>query len=415
MKIALYGIGGTYNYGCDAIVEGTERIIHAKYPNAILDYYSYDYENDAKRLKKIKINVIPVYKNGLIRFWSRVFSKVEVTLRRVNLIRDDYLTCWILFSWIKKYDYVLSIGGDIYTLPPVTERNTCKRYTNRLLEIDKYCTRKKIPNVVWGASIGPFEESIEFKKVFIGHLSSFVRFFCVREENTYKYLVDNSINRVSLYADPAFALTDRLAIEDVAKSLKNQKLTIGINLSPLATGYSVEESEGKKRKEKQIESLMAIQKKYGCHIILIPHVYSKYSKDNDYEYLNALILEMPQSVKSFFSLARTDSFLDTKHEIEKCDLCIAARMHCAVNSITSGVPAIFLSYSEKSIGMCKMVYGNDDYVIDIANFENYSLVIEKIDTILNKYSVIRADMISRVIELKASAYDSANVFDNSWT
>ena len=36
MKIALYGIGGTYNFGCDAIVRGTENMIHSSRPDAML-------------------------------------------------------------------------------------------------------------------------------------------------------------------------------------------------------------------------------------------------------------------------------------------------------------------------------------------------------------------------------------------
>lgn len=36
---------------------------------------------------------------------------------------------------------------------------------------------------------------------------------------------------------------------------------------------------------------------------------------------------------------------------------IAARMHCGINAIICGVSAIFLSYSEKSRGMARLVYG----------------------------------------------------------
>ena len=40
-------------------------------------------------------------------------------------------------------------------------------------------------------------------------------------------------------------------------------------------------------------------------------------------------------------------------------------MHCAVNAIVENVPAIFLSYSQKSIGMCKFVYGSEEWLIDL--------------------------------------------------
>ena len=58
MKIALYGIGGTYNFGCEAIVRGTEKIIHSSFPDAVLDYYSYKPEEERERLGKVNINVL---------------------------------------------------------------------------------------------------------------------------------------------------------------------------------------------------------------------------------------------------------------------------------------------------------------------------------------------------------------------
>ena len=36
----LHGIGGVYNYGCEAIVRGTEQIIRKEYPTADIIYAS---------------------------------------------------------------------------------------------------------------------------------------------------------------------------------------------------------------------------------------------------------------------------------------------------------------------------------------------------------------------------------------
>ena len=40
MRIALYGIGGLYNYGCEAIVRGTVSIIRQIASDVQIVYYS---------------------------------------------------------------------------------------------------------------------------------------------------------------------------------------------------------------------------------------------------------------------------------------------------------------------------------------------------------------------------------------
>ena len=56
-------------------------------------------------------------------------------------------------------------------------------------------------------------------------------------------------------------------------------------------------------------------------------------------------------------------FLGIKKQLRECKIVISARMHCAINAVCENVPTIFLSYSQKSIGMCKYVYGDDKWVI----------------------------------------------------
>ena len=48
-------------------------------------------------------------------------------------------------------------------------------------------------------------------------------------------------------------------------------------------------------------------------------------------------------------------------------------MHCAINAICENVPTLFLSYSQKSVGMCKYVYGSEKWVLKLSDL-NASLV-----------------------------------------
>lgn len=47
-------------------------------------------------------------------------------------------------------------------------------------------------------------------------------------------------------------------------------------------------------------------------------------------------------------------------------------MHCALNAVNSGVPTVFLSYSEKSKGMACLVYGSSDFVLPLDKINQIS-------------------------------------------
>ena len=55
--------------------------------------------------------------------------------------------------------------------------------------------------------------------------------------------------------------------------------------------------------------------------------------------------------------------------MRECKIVISARMHCAINAVCENIPTIFLSYSQKSIGMCQYVYGTKEWVVPINNAE----------------------------------------------
>ena len=45
-NVLLIGIGGVYNYGCEAIVRGTIEILRNVDPAIKISYASYNYEDD---------------------------------------------------------------------------------------------------------------------------------------------------------------------------------------------------------------------------------------------------------------------------------------------------------------------------------------------------------------------------------
>ena len=396
MRISLYGIGGTYNFGCDAIVRGTEKIIHSGFPDAEIDYYTYSYSEDKKRLSDCNVNVISMYKNNIFRVFLKAVTKLELVIG--NNSNPFRLSNRIRFSWIKKYDIVISIGGDIYTLPPKAQCTAGSRYTNPLLEFGEFCKRQNVKLIVWGASIGPFDAEPDIKNVFMKHLDRCVTHIVAREKHTAKYLADNGINHFSLHGDPAFAVDRKVP----SVAFENR---IGINLSPLSIQYLESGIDIEDYINCQVQTIVALARSTKMGITLVPHVFSNTSTDDDYSYLKRIESEL-KDLDVDVELKKCSNFLEAKEVLAKCRLVIAARMHCAINAITCGVPTVFLSYSEKSRGMCEMVYGTEDFAIPIRDFERVDDMVSLVNRMIFEEEFIRKQILNQVAVLKASSLEA---------
>ena len=78
-KILMIGIGGVYNYGCEAIVRGTEEIIRKEYPSAEIIYASRRPIDDQDRLKRSQVRIV---KRKYLRRYSikNIFHKLLSTI-----------------------------------------------------------------------------------------------------------------------------------------------------------------------------------------------------------------------------------------------------------------------------------------------------------------------------------------------
>ena len=73
MRIALYGIGGLYNYGCEAIVRGTVSIIRQIASDVQIVYYSKRADED--RIKIVDLGIETIQLNGI--FYCFYFFELD--------------------------------------------------------------------------------------------------------------------------------------------------------------------------------------------------------------------------------------------------------------------------------------------------------------------------------------------------
>lgn len=358
-KVLLIGIDGIYNYGCEAIVRGTVQILRQCYPFLDITYVSYNYEYDAERLKDLSIKILNR------KHSNKRWSVRNICRNLLSLIGLRYNT-YDFPSLTDGFDALFSIGGDIYTL------NFKGGYDYSLPYFIDKCVKRNptLKYILWGASVGPFTKNKKAEEYYKQHLTS-AHLIVVRELESKKYLESLGLKeRVVFAPDPAFFVP----FENVS-SQKNNKITIGINLSPLSALYTYGDIE--KAIDIQKTTIEDMVNLHNVDVILIPHVIAPNNFDNDLWFLNRIYQSISTPIKGRIKLIDTDDgFIGRKEILKELDYMIAARMHCAINASTCGIPTLFLSYSAKAKGMAEYLYGDISQCRPLDVFENHNEIME---------------------------------------
>ena len=387
LQVLLIGIGGVYNYGCEAIVRGTEAIIRREYPTADIIYASRRPVDDQERLKGSKVKIVK-------RKYLGRYSIKNISRKLLSIVGIRWSPIMDSLRQFEGIDAVLSIGGDIYTL------SSTGGYSTSFLKFGDAARLKGIEYVLWGASVGPFSDNPKAERVFTKHLKG-LSLITARESATVNYLQTlGVIDNVIPCADPAYIVAPEIK---AAHTSQRNEPTIGINLSPLSvrySNYSLQETINT-----QAMTIEGLIKAFGARIVLIPHVVCDFNEgDDDLRYLRRVKQAIASEHQAAVTLLDTDTgFVGLKKELVKCDLVIAARMHCAINALAAHVPTILVSYSRKAVGMCQYVYGNSDWVIPLNEFES-DHILEKVRLMIKQQKKIRAYLAERIPEIQQDAY-----------
>lgn len=349
--IGLYGIYGLYNFGCEAIVRGSYQMLKAVYPHSRIVYFSYNYEYDKDVLTDLEIEVIKIRtrRSWLLKCANKFLQIIGCEKR---IFSFDYQ------KMVEKADCIFSIGGDIYTIAQVLRQKKKYRYYNGLADFCDRCIALGKDVYVYGASVGPFGDYPKAVQYYRKHLAKYQKIIC-REDYSVQYLRGLGLTNTAFMPDPAFAVKG-------AVCSPQEKKYIGLNLSPLSLHelYGPAASKQIKPLAEMIEKLCET---FSQDILLLPHVLAPNPQDNDLHFMSLLKDSVNPKYRQRLKMTEYHKgFLGIKQVLHQCEMVIAARMHCAVNAVTENIPALFLSYSQKSRGMAQYVYGHEKWVLPLA-------------------------------------------------
>lgn len=390
--IGLYGIGGLYNYGCEAIVRGTTEILRKANPSADINYFTPRAEDDARRIADLGIvvrQITPGHRSAPLKVVNKIAQKLCIPF---DSTREDYSAV------LDSADLLVSVGGDIYTIPAHLRERARYPYFNRLVRMGQLARERGIPEIVIGASIGPFGNYRPAVEYYVDHLRD-LELICCREQRSISYLDSIGVRgNVRLMPDPAF-FVEGGETDDVWGSAEY----LGINLSPLSLReINGSETEGDVARFAGLVSELMDQT--DLRVMLVPHVLSPDPHDNDLEFLKKIASAMDGAHRPRTEVVEPKGFLDAKRHLRSCRLVVAARMHCAVNAMCEGVPTILLSYSQKAIGMCEFAYGTDRWTLPLGSAaETLPARLAELESCAGR---VRSDLLWRIRQIREESFDS---------
>lgn len=384
IQVLLPDHAGSTNRGCEAIVRSFVASLREHCPGLETTVATKDPKREAVRLGDIDgMQCVPMR----WRRWSRRRFAVSL-LSRISKQTAARVGAGHFSRWIDSSDAVFSVGGDVIGM----------FYGGpwRWLEVLALAKRRGKVAAIQGASIGPFQDPHIY--AYARRRLSALDLICARESVTYEYLTDMGLTNVKLVADPAFLLPTAEVGDGVCPP---EGLRIGFGLSAQMgkfTGVGPDLSL-----EIAARHVRELLERSDATVCLIPHVFYPEDGIQDDFWMCERVAERVAAGNRIWKLPHRDfNAMQLKRIIGMCGVFAGARTHSTIASYSQYVPTLTFTYSVKSKGMARDVYGHQDYVLRWCE-EDIEVNVERILDVMTRRDAIRSEMQEGVTGLVSRA------------
>lgn len=288
----------------------------------------------------------------------------------------------------------LQLGGDNYSLDYGRPWD--------YIAIDRWLQKRGVPVVLWGASVGPFEEDVRFAPTMHAHLKSLTGIF-VRETASRDYLARHGvIDNVHLVADPAFCMAPAAPTTEAIRELVGDGM-IGINISPLVARFSHTRGDLDDWRNHAADMITAAADRTGRPLLLIPHVGSPKHDEDDFTFTDSLREIVAARVRvPVYAAPAGLAAAELKWLIARCAIFAGARTHSTIAALSSCVPTLSLSYSVKAVGINQDIFGHQEFCKSVKTIavDDFAGTLA---SMLDNESGIREGLSARIPGVKACA------------
>ena len=345
----IYGHGGAYNHGGEAITSCTIELLRKLSPDCRITLSTHFPEQDAE---------FGILADEIVTRNLAGTTNEEVYRSTLEKITPDTVA--------------IQVGGDNY----------CYRNWQRYAQIHAETKRRGGTSILWGTSIDEQQLDEELLDVLRAH-----DLVLARESLTFGNLKKRGLDNILQVSDIAFSME----AEPIEFSLENY---IVINLSPLVCRKNPKAEEA----VNQLVEYILLNTSY--NIALLPHVVV--AADNDYDVLSALQCKDSERVVLVSDKLSARQY---KSIISKAWLCVAARTHVTIAAYSSGVPTLAIGYSTKAKGIA-LDLDMFDYVVDIEAEGFSELLLFKFQKLMEQKMELRERLEQKMLEYKGRAYDN---------
>ena len=332
--VILCGHTGSANRGCEAIVRSTSKVLRdaiCKTPVLMSHDVAYD--------SMVGLDEIC----DLRKYPKRTLSERAIGYFRRNVLNDGV---WVhrrgyeqIFDGASSGDIVFRIGGDTY----------CRDHPFDNFAMGEVASARGLDTVLWACSI---DERVFDNEMMMSDIRRY-RHIVARESLSFDILSRciGDHQTLTQACDPAFLL-DSKEVRLPQGFLEHE--TVGLNLSPLMFD-NVGSYEDKAFSQCRA-FIDYVLEETSMGVCLIPHVFDYNCGSEDLLVLRMLKSLYPNEPR--VSMVDGDySCEELKHVISLCRCFVGARTHSMIAAYSSGVPALALSYSIKSLGIAKDLFG----------------------------------------------------------
>lgn len=314
-KLLLYGHGGAYNHGAEAIVRASIPIFRRVECPILLSTHFPEQDREfgldqlVDRLIPADLSLIPQ---------ERAAASME---EKTQIAREIYRDA---LAEIDEETICVGIGGDNYCYP--------NWYRQSIFH--ECAKRRRAISILWGCSIQP--EMIDERMADI--LRAHDRIY-TRESLTTAALRGHGIQQVIQRRDPAFSL----APEPIPLPEGFGLSTAALNISPLIL------RRDSNLLDHFVESARLLLQSADS-LLLVPHV--TVSADDDREALRALAQRLtPEERARLCWTPDGANAAQRKYLISLCQVLVCCRTHASIAGYSSAVPTLVVGYSVKAQGI----------------------------------------------------------------
>lgn len=324
-KILLYGYGGAYNHGAEAILRASLPLFRgAGAPIFLSTHFA---EQDREFGVDLLVDKLIQADLSLVSSERSAAGFEEKEQAAARIYREA-------LAEIDGDTVCIGIGGDNYCYPNWHRQSLFHRVAKE----------RGGTSILWGCSVQPEQMDGRMEEVLRSH-----DYIYARESLTEGALRGIGAERVSLLPDPAFLLPPQSV-----PGFEGLENAAALNLSPLMLRRS-------KELLYQFEEAARLLLGRVDKLLFLPHVCMP--ADNDREALEELAERLsPKERERIVWCPREFNAAQRKYLISRCRMLVCCRTHASIAGYSSAVPTFVAGYSSKSKGI-GVDLGMDEWVI----------------------------------------------------